>query len=229
MKKLLAFVFGWCLIITTIIFSIHAIALRPEFYLSRYERMDLAQEIHTRDQDLEASIHTLMDYLEDKTDSLQGTIVWKGRSQDMFNKREREHMVDVKNLYQNAMKVAFICGALAIGILFYFIYFYRKQALHNLSLGILQAGVCFTMCLFVLGFWIFIDFTSFWTWFHTLFFRNDLWLLNPQTDFMICMLPETIFSQLVISIVVMILCILIPIYLFCLYVHRKKGWYALCV
>ena len=56
------------------------------------------------------------------------------------------------------------------------------------------------------GFWIFTDFTSFWTWFHTIFFTNQLWLLDPNTDFMICMLPETIFYKLVLACVIKVIC-----------------------
>ena len=34
---------------------------------------------------------------------------------------------------------------------------------------------------------------SFFIGFHRLFFRNDLWLLNPQTDMLIALMPTTFF------------------------------------
>ena len=33
--------------------------------------------------------------------------------------------------------------------------------------------------------------------FHHIFFRNDLWLLDPNTDILIMMVPETFFFHLV--------------------------------
>ena len=48
-----------------------------------------------------------------------------------------------------------------------------------------------------LAFYAFLDFNEFWTMFHHIFFRNDLWLLDPNTDVLIMMVPETFFFNLV--------------------------------
>ena len=48
-----------------------------------------------------------------------------------------------------------------------------------------------------LAFYAFLDFNEFWTMFHHIFFRNDLWLLDPNTDILIMMVPETFFFHLV--------------------------------
>jgi len=47
-----------------------------------------------------------------------------------------------------------------------------------------------------------VDFTSFWVSFHHLFFTNDLWLLNPETDVLIMMVPQQFFSDLVARIII---------------------------
>jgi len=44
------------------------------------------------------------------------------------------------------------------------------------------------------------DFSGFWVQFHHLFFNNDLWLLNPETDILIQMLPQQFFYDLVVRI-----------------------------
>lgn len=41
------------------------------------------------------------------------------------------------------------------------------------------------------------DFDIFWTQFHHVLFRNDLWILNPQTDLMISMVPQSFFFALI--------------------------------
>ncbi len=44
--------------------------------------------------------------MDDKRDDIKGHITWYGVSQETFNEKETSHMVDVKALYQNALKVA---------------------------------------------------------------------------------------------------------------------------
>ncbi len=45
-----------------------------------------------------------------------------------------------------------------------------------------------------------IDFTACFRVFHEIFFTNDLWMFDPATDYMIRMLPEGFFSDMVIRI-----------------------------
>ena len=42
-----------------------------------------------------------------------------------------------------------------------------------------------------------VDFTRCFTIFHEIFFDNDLWMFNPSEDYMIRMLPEGFFSDMV--------------------------------
>ena len=44
------------------------------------------------------------------------------------------------------------------------------------------------------------DFTKYFTIFHEIFFTNDLWLFDPATDYMIRMLPEGFFYDMVMRI-----------------------------
>ena len=48
-----------------------------------------------------------------------------------------------------------------------------------------------------LGMWAATGFDDFWTHFHQLFFDNDLWLMDPATDFMIRICPAGLFEELI--------------------------------
>ena len=62
--------------------------------------------------------------------------------------------------------------------------------------------------------WIVIDFDSFWTMFHHLFFPgNDLWLLDLRKDILIMIVPPEFFNHLVLMIVSTFLFIIISSYL----------------
>lgn len=56
-----------------------------------------------------------------------------------------------------------------------------------------------------------IDFTSCFTLFHKLFFTNNLWIFDPETDYMIRMLPEGFFLDMVIRVgVIFIVLLAVP-------------------
>ena len=49
-----------------------------------------------------------------------------------------------------------------------------------------------------IGAYVAVDFSSFWTKFHHIFFTNDLWLLDYDTDRMIRICPEQLFFDIVV-------------------------------
>lgn len=171
MRRVLSFLFGWCFIIVCVVFSIKSTALNPNFYIPKYEEMELASDIGVSKKDLNQSIRLLLDYLDDKRDDIKGHITWYGVSQETFNEKETSHMVDVKALYQNALKVAKM-AFIILGLVVLYFYLNDKTLMFAyLSKGFLMAMFTFILMLVFFGFWILTDFTSFWTWFHTIFFR----------------------------------------------------------
>ena len=63
------------------------------------------------------------------------------------------------------------------------------------------AMAVFAAVLVFLGIAFTVDFTRCFTIFHEMFFTNDLWMFDESTDYMIRMLPEGFFSDMVIRIV----------------------------
>ena len=61
--------------------------------------------------------------------------------------------------------------------------------------GYLQALFVYLILAAILGVAMSIDFTSCFTLFHKLFFTNNLWIFDPETDYMIRMLPEGFFLR----------------------------------
>lgn len=223
MKQILSIVFGWMTIVCVVVFSISSVALDVDFYTTRYEKYNFAPTLGVSSEDLNESIKILLDYLEDERDDIHGEITLHGVKQETYNKRETDHMVDVKALYQHALMAGYISAAGMVVLFIYFILFERKKWIAYLTRGFLIALACLLTFLAFIGIWCMYDFTAFWTWFHTIFFTNDLWLLDPRTDFMINMLPEIIFSELVQAIVFRVLLVLGPIGLFSLYYRFKKA------
>lgn len=223
MKSFISFIWGLMFIVCAAVFSIQSIALDPDFYTTRYEQMELASDLNVSNQDLNDSIIVLLDYIQDERQDMDITITRNGQAVEAFNTKEKTHMVDVKALYQNAITVGIVCFVFMIGILVYFFVKEKKLMISYLSKGMIQASICLGIVLLFFGMWIVYDFTGFWTWFHTVFFSNDLWLLDPRTDFMICMLPEIIFNQLVISIIIEFVLMVAIALAFSIYYQFKKA------
>ena len=182
----LAFLFGWCFLLSLSIVSVSHVALNRELYASFYKKEQLDQKLNVPDNFSYESLVSLLDYIEGNSDSIH----------PVFNEKEVQHMKDVKGLYDVAMGVKWGCLAGMLGIAGYFYCFHKKHIFSYLSRGLLQSSLCFFVCILVLGMWAFTDFTDFWYRIHTLVFSNNLWILDPAEDFMILICPESLFSTI---------------------------------
>ena len=78
------------------------------------------------------------------------------------------------------------------------------------------------LLLVIIALLAYIDFNKYFTYFHLIFFSNDLWILNPETDLMIQMLPEDFFIGIAIKIMIYYLLYLMMVQLIS-YLYMKKG------
>lgn len=184
-------------VLALLISSVEVVGFSTRFYQTQYQRLNTAQSMDLSQDDLMRATHTLLDYIQDKQDHLDLSVSVNGQPIEMFNEKEKEHMVDVKALFQgfNRLKNVFF----GISLSLFTLALIKKDAF-NRSLGkkvLKKSGVTLFSLLFALGFYALIDFNGFWTLFHQLLFRNDLWLLDPKTDRMINMFPEIFFNTMV--------------------------------
>ena len=77
-----------------------------------------------------------------------------------------------------------------------------RELLRGWCTVFVRVATVFLALIGALGFAALVDFNRFWTLFHQIFFRNDLWLLNPATSVLIQMVPEAFFSAIVTKILI---------------------------
>lgn len=224
MTKIIRFVFGWCVILALLLGCVRIDAFSTSFYEQFYKESDLASRIGVSEDDLNKSMDMMLDYVLGKRADLDGTIIRYNEEVEVYNEKEKAHMVDVRHLYDNAMKVLIGSIVVGIGCVAWIAYRYRdlKRVLGQLSSGLLSASLCFLLVVAWLGLWIATDFTDFWTHFHGVFFTNDLWLLDPATDFMIVICPEKLFFALVVKILIHFLLVLLPLEAVAYILLKKK-------
>ena len=170
------------------------------FYRREYERDLTYEKIGMSEEDLMAATDTLLGYLKDDRDDIVIRCTVNGADRAVFNERETAHMVDVKDLYQNALLCRNIFFAVSLAILALAWYRDKKEFPRLVRSGF-RSGLMFMMIfVFFIGIWVVTDFDAFWTNIHHVFFRNDLWLLDPATSIMINMFPSIFFDDLVVRI-----------------------------
>jgi len=106
----------------------------------------------------------------------------------IFNAREMTHLSDIRGLFRlfdRAWLLLFPLAAMAVWLL-------RRPDIKGFWLG---TGICLLL-LGGLAAYIALDFESAFLLMHRLLFTNDLWLLNPNTDVLICLMPEPMFTFL---------------------------------
>lgn len=189
------------LILSLLLGSVFGFAFHKQYYYKQFENLNLSEELRVSQSDLESSIDVLLDYLHGKRDNIDVTIEKNGITKDAFHEEEYEHMIDVRDLSLSAQKVMYVSIAITVIIFIYSFIKLKKEVFLAIALRFRKAAIYWMMLFGILAIWIAADFSSFWVSFHKIFFRNELWLMNPYTDFMIQILPQPVFMGLVVRIV----------------------------
>ena len=170
------------LLIITIIFFVFLVNLRVyiydvNFYEHEFKKLNVYKEI-PKEIALENTNKLISLFKENKE-----------LDTDFFNEKERTHLNDVKSLINQAMYLLYISIFLLIILLI--------LNLKNLSRIFLVSGL---LIIFFILISLFINFDYFFILFHKISFRNDLWLLNPETDNLIKLFSIGFFKDFLIRI-----------------------------
>ena len=170
-----------------------------KFYEKEYKKYMVTDDLNMEMDDVMQVTEHMMDYLIGKESELSIVTQVDGQWQDFFNEQDRLHMADVKKLFLGGLKLR--TGFFLLFLLGMFLLVFRKTDWkylipkgYGIALGI------FVMAGFVIGIAMSVDFTACFTIFHEIFFTNDLWMFDANTDYMIRMLPEGFFSDMVVRI-----------------------------
>lgn len=166
-----------------------AVTLDRAHYSSEYARLGVYESCGADAETLERATNMLLEYLRGGADGLSGRGVIDGEERDIFGEDEIAHMADVKRLYETALIVMLCAGAAAIACLLL-----AGRDRRRAAQGALIGLAAFAALLAAAGIWCASDFDAAFNAFHGLLFNNELWLMNPDTQFMIRMFPAELFS-----------------------------------
>ena len=180
------------------------------FYKKEYEKYRVTDNLNMKIDNVMAVTEHMMAYLIGKEEKLSIVTDVDGEHQDFFNEQDRLHLADVRNLFLGGLKLRNYAVILAT-ILMIVLMAKKADFRRLVPQGYLQALFVYLILAAILGVAMSIDFTSCFTLFHKLFFTNNLWIFDPETDYMIRMLPEGFFSDMVIRVgVIFIVLLAVP-------------------
>lgn len=207
------------LVLAFLIDVIEVASFDGAYYVEEYEKNGTAESVGVPEDTLHEATANLLFYLVGQRDSLDMQVNIDGGMQEYYNEREKLHMEDVRDLNLGAltfMWVGWLLGALLLVTAL--VYAKPKYPI---------ARVAFWSILGVLGFfgvialWGTLDFGSFWTQFHHVFFSNDLWLFDPRTSRLIRMFEEQFFFDLVTKILISFLSVMAIALAVCGVLYRR--------
>mgnify|MGYP001738596500 CR=1 FL=1 len=131
--KILSALAGLALFLSLLLTSIDLLCFNRSFFHWQYSLNHTAESIGISEEGLMNATNALLDYMQDKRDDIIVVEKVNGNEREIFDERETLHMVDVKNLYLNAMKTRTILLVGSITILTLLAFTHRNQSYTILS------------------------------------------------------------------------------------------------
>lgn len=225
--KILQWIFGaaasLAVVVILLITSFQAaMYLDFDVYRREYEKYEVLDDLDMEMDDVMYVTREMMAYLKGDRPRLSVVTTVEGVEQDFFNEQDRFHMGEVQGLFLGGLAlrrtgVLVLAASLLILIAW-------KADLRKILAGSYQVTVGILGVLIVfLGIGISRNFNAVFTKFHEIFFDNDLWLFDPAKDYMIRMLPEGLFFDMVIRIGVLFLGGLLILFLCSILAGKKRA------
>lgn len=172
-----------------ILSNVRWIALDPGTYEQGFVKYQISASTGMRSDELEDAARQLIRYF-DRGEPITLQVRKENGPAPLFNERETAHLSDVRDLFQLTFRVQEIAGAYIVAHLL--LYFARQRSRNLRYLGkLLAAGGAATVSLFIFLFALTtLNFDDVFLGFHLISFRNDFWMLDPRTDYLVRMFPQ---------------------------------------
>lgn len=184
------------------------------FYEFEFNKNNTSLKTGINHSDLFIVVDNIQDFFNEKSnEKIQMTTYINGIEKNLFNSKEIRHMIDVKNLILNIKFFNYLLWTTVIVILLIKISLSKDKILNTFrviakSYFIYSVSILISaLILLALSFrWIFY-------FFHIISFNNNLWILDPRTDYLIKIFEEVFFMDAAILIGILTLCYSIIIFL----------------
>ena len=187
-KTIAQWVFILCLPALLLTASVSAAMNCRWLYQYGFNKYDVSQVTGLAPAELDKAAGGLIRYFNSSEEYISLTVIKDGQPFTLFNEREVQHLKDVKALFQLVYKVLVGTGIYTLLFLGISLFWWRDK--RRLGWGLL-GGVGLTLVFMAaVGIMVALDFDRFFLQFHLFSFANDLWQLNPATDYLLMLFPQ---------------------------------------
>lgn len=192
LKNLLRLIFSMSLFLFVIISSVKiTLNFRPLYYFD-IKYLNLEKYTSLNNLQIKSTYDYLINYLN-SSKSIDFNIPLLPSSQEGII-----HFIEVKKLFLKFNFILGICTLITIFAIYFAIKYKDYLFLKWCS------NIIFCTCFLLLSGFLW-NFDKCFTFFHKLFFNNDYWLLDPKTDPIINILPETYFLHCALLILLLVI------------------------
>ena len=162
-----------------------------------FEKYDISLYTGITDADLSRVGADLRRYFNSGEEPLAVTVPVFGVERPLYNQREVAHMRDVKRLIWGTYAVAALAGVYLLALILAGFasagrnYTEAAEYADTLARLLLRGGLLTLAIVAGVGLFALVGFDSLFLLFHRISFANDLWQLNPRTDYLLIMFPLT--------------------------------------
>ncbi|MBQ7284622.1 MAG: DUF1461 domain-containing protein, partial [Oscillospiraceae bacterium] len=176
MKKLIYNLLLPLAFVAILLWSVIGVSQNRSFFDKQYQLNGTAEHIGIRHQDLMSVTDNLLSYMVKQRPDLEMQYGVKGEIREIFDEREKLHMIDVLNLYMGVIYIAIgLTAAVGLGLIYVIKTDGLKKARETLDKKYVWAAIGLAAVASTVGIVVATNFQWFWTNFHYVFFTNDLW------------------------------------------------------
>lgn len=181
--------------------SVRLIAQNIGFYEYGFAKYNVSARTQLPPAELTKAAEAFVEYFDSSEEWLLVTVTDRfGRTFALYNERELLHMKDVKSLFQLVFWVQIAAG---LWIVLYGTARYVRfdgPALGPLRRLAIWGSVATLFVVANLGLLALLDWEAVFVQFHLISFTNDLWLLDPDRDYLLMMFPGGFFFEATLAI-----------------------------
>src|ERR1700730_9128590 len=187
-RGLISLAFVLLLPLLVISTSLRGLVTDRELMLRGFRDNQVATTTGLDDAQLGRIADAFVAYFQGPPGQIQMQVTAFGQSRALFNDREVTHMEDVQALIQWFLRMQFVAAAVVVVRLAAGVVCHRSPA--PIGREMLWSTGLMVALVVLVGILSLMDFEALWTRFHQIAFRNDLWQLDPASDYLIILFPE---------------------------------------
>lgn len=177
-----------CLPVLLITTSVKIAANSSELYRYGFNKYDISQVTGLSPAELDKVTTGLISYFNSNQEYIDLTVIKDGKPFTLFNEREAGHLKDVKGLFRLVWWL--LLGTLIYSVIYAALNYTVWKDRRRVAWALI-GGSGLTIALVIgLGLMISLNFDQFFYDFHLISFANNLWQLDPSTDYLIMLFPQ---------------------------------------